>query len=166
MNDINPTAPPPPDIEAQKTPEMVKWIQHIGSGTGWLFLIAALSAVNSIIAVFGGELVFVVGLGITQVIDSLGFLIAAEAQNLSTLIKLVALALSLVPSIILGLFGFFGRKGQGWAFTAAAIVYGIDAVLVTVFGDFAGALFHLLGLFYIIRGAVAASRIKSSLGKA
>lgn len=153
----------PPAAEDQQSPaDLKKWVQYVGSGSGWLFLIAALSAVNSIISVFGGDLVFVVGLGITQLIDAFGTLIAAEAQELSIVVKLVSLILSLIPSVILALFGFFGRKAQGWAFIIAAITYGMDAILVFAFSDVPGGLFHLLGLFYIIRGAMGASRLKAA----
>ena len=42
------------------------------SGASWFFWIAGLSIINSIILLAGGQWNFIVGLGVTQIIDVIG----------------------------------------------------------------------------------------------
>src|SRR5690348_7668634 len=82
---------------------------RVVSGAKWFYWIAALSMVNSLVAVFGGNFHFVLGLGITSVVDEL----AKRAGSAGTILDFV------INGFVAGvfvLFGIFAVKGQKWAF--------------------------------------------------
>lgn len=165
MNEISPSAPPPAAVASPTAVEQSKWYEHIRSGSSWLWLIALLSIINSAISFFGGDLVFVVGLGISQFVDAVGVLVAEEAANAALIIRIVTFVISLAPALILAGFGFLARKGKTWAFAVPAVAYGLDLLLVLVFQDWLGAIFHLVALFYLVRGARAASNLKNAAAR-
>ena len=159
---MNQTLPASPQ-EAQASLKQQTWADQVRSGAGWLFIIALLSAVNSVISVFGGDIAFVVGLGITQLIDVFGFQIADGQPNIALVVRVFALVTSLGAAGALAVFGLFARRGGTWAFAVVFAGYALDTLLVLFFEDYMGALFHALGLFYIGRGALAAYRFNRSL---
>jgi hypothetical protein len=159
---MNQTPPASPQ-EAQASLKQQTWADQVRSGAGWLFIIALLSAINSVISFFGGDLAFVVGLGFTQLIDVLGFQIADGQPNIALVVRVFALVTSLGAAGALAVFGLFARRGGIWAFVIVGAGYALDTLLVLFFGDYLGALFHALGLFYIGRGALAAYRFNRSL---
>lgn len=163
MNDISPSAPPPPAAASSAANSQAKWLMQIRSGSSWIFWISGLSIINSIISLFEGNLTFVVGLGISQLIEAVGFLVAEEVPNSALLIQLIALALSVVPALVLAALGYFARKGKTWAFVITAVAYSLDMILVFIFADWVGGIFHILALFYIIRGAVAISNLRKAV---
>jgi len=141
-------------------PVLIKLAQRIRSGSGWIFAVAGLSAVNSIIVAIGLEFYFLVGLGVTQFIDAMGFFLAEEYVDMALIVKGIALILSLGVSGILALFGFFARRGHAWAFILVGLGYAVDALIVLYFEDFMGVIFHVLALFYIGSGTLAALKFK------
>ena len=65
------------------------------SGANWFFWIAGLSVVNSLAAFFDVEWGFIIGLGITQIVDGIAWVVAEETSGgTATAIKLVAFALN------------------------------------------------------------------------
>src|SRR6478672_6161125 len=52
---------------------------RVRAGAKWFYWIAALSLVNSLVAIFGGQFHFVVGLGITSIVDALAKGIGSSA---------------------------------------------------------------------------------------
>lgn len=158
MNPTFPTAPP----EAQASMQQMKWTEQVRSGSGWIFVIAALSVINSVISLFGGAIAFVVGLGLTQLVDAFGSVIA-EGQRMALVIRIAALVTSLGAAGALAVFGWFARKGGTWAFALVFAAYMLDTLVVLFFEDYMGALFHALGLFYIGRGAYAAYQMNRAV---
>ena len=63
--------PPPNDPQATYRMQIAAALVGIKRSAGWFDWIAALSVVNSVISLFNGNWTFVLGLGITQVIDYL-----------------------------------------------------------------------------------------------
>src|SRR6478736_1222143 len=84
------------------------------SGASWFYWIAALSLVNSISAFTGHSWRFILGLGVTQLID-------AATQEMGSSGKGVALGLDLVVIALLVLFGVFANKGHTWAFIVGMV---------------------------------------------
>jgi hypothetical protein len=159
MNNIAPQAqfpvmPSGPDLE------LIKLAGRIRSGSGWIIAIAALSAVNSIITAFGGELSFVVGMGITQMIDAFGVVFAEEIPEFATIIQVIVICLSLGVTGVLGIFAFFARRGHVWAFILSALGYFVDTLIILYFQDFYSLLFHVVALFFITNGTLAALKFR------
>ncbi|HPM80992.1 MAG TPA: hypothetical protein PLF81_09845, partial [Candidatus Anammoximicrobium sp.] len=65
------------------------------SGAGWFYWIAALSLVNSIILLSGGDRHFVVGLGVTLVADVVAKEVADQEPEIATVAKGIAFAFDL-----------------------------------------------------------------------
>ena len=63
-------------------------------GANWFFWIAGLSVINSLIITFGGEMSFVIGLGITQFIDGISIALKENGSG-------AAAYLLLIPSLFI-----------------------------------------------------------------
>ena len=125
----------------------------VASGSGWIFTIAALSAVNTVIGLFNIDIGFIFGLGLTQLIDVFGLLIAEGFPDLTLVIRGTATLLSLGIAGVLAVFGYFGRRRMTWAFILVLLGYFVDTGISVFIEDWIGALFHLVALFMIGRGA-------------
>lgn len=86
-----PLTPDPSSTEAAQS------LAALRNGTAWFFWIAGLSLVNAVITHAGSDLSFVAGLGVTQVIDALAIVAAAELPDAGLRI-LAAGALGLVST--------------------------------------------------------------------
>ena len=125
------------------------------SGANWFFWIAGLSLINSIIVRFRVGLLFIFGLGITQVVDA----VAAELGGAGVAISFV------INIIILGifvLFGIFARKGHVWAFVVGMILYALDGTLFLLVGpDYLSIGFHVLALVFMAAGVRATMKLNA-----
>lgn len=121
-------------------------------GSNLFFWIAGLSLVNSTVALFGGSLNFLMGLGMTQFVDGFALLLIEDLGPDSTLIVGgVAFVLDLLIAGIFVLFGIFSRK-HPWAYIAGMIVYAVDGLIFLLVKDIIGFGFHILVLFGILAG--------------
>lgn len=128
------------------------------SGADWFFWIAGLSLINSIILLAGGQWSFIVGLGITQIIDTIGLGIAKEAGIIGNIIAFVFDALAAGIFII---FGIFSKKRYSWAFIVGMILYALDGLLFLLVRDFLSIGFHIFALYCIYGGFKANKLLKS-----
>ena len=133
--------------------------RQIKSGASWFFLIAGLSLVNSIVASTGSGWRFVVGLGVTQIIDGIGSGMAGAGTAIS-------LALAFVVTGIFAGVGIFARKRQAWAFIVGMVLYGLDCALLIILGilytsDWLSIGFHVFALYCIFAGLRACNRLKA-----
>jgi hypothetical protein len=131
------------------------------SGANWFFWIAGLSLINSIILLSGGQWNFIVGLGITQIIDSFGLAASGEAGGAG---KIVVFIFDLMVAGVFILFGVLARKGYGGAFIVGMIVYALDGMLFLLVKDFLSIGFHIFIMFLIFSGYGAYKKLKS-MGK-
>ncbi len=118
--------------------------RRVNSGANWFMWIAGLSLVNSVSRFAGSGFHFVIGLGLTQVIDQLAGSINA-----------VVLVLDVIAAGIFVGFGLLARQRRDWAFIVGMILYGLDALLFVLVKDVVSIGFHLFALFYIYRGLKA-----------
>lgn len=132
---------------------------RIRSGINWFYWIAGLSLVNSAVYLLGMKLTFVVGLGITQFIDGIITGIIKELGPDWTLLRLVGLAVNICIAGMFVLMGYFGRKRVRWPVIAGLILYVLDALLVLVFQDYLGAVFHALAIFGLWGGLQAMGQL-------
>jgi len=135
------TARPANDLMLRR----VRAEQVVKSGANWFVWIAGLSVVNSIVGMSGGRLHFIVGLGITQVVDAL----AHQAGSAGMFLDLI------INGFVAGLFVFFwnfARKGQKWAFLVGMVIYALDGLLLLLFKDILSVAFHAYALYRIYIG--------------
>lgn len=126
------------------------------SGARWFFWIGALSLVNSVSLLSGGDWSFCIGLGSTQVIDA----VAIGLGGGSSIGKMIAFGLdAVVAGIFLG-FGFLASKGMGWAYIVGMTLYAFDAMISFGCSDWLSLAFHGLAIFCIYGGWQANRQLK------
>ncbi len=134
--------------------------KRVASGTGWFLWIAALSLVNSAAVLSGSTWNFLIGLGMTQVVD--GFAQGMVQAGAPPALRFVAFGIDLV---IAGLFfgaGLLARRGRAGVCLAGMIVYGLDAFIGVAFQDWPMAGFHAFALFYLGSGYPAIRQLRAA----
>jgi hypothetical protein len=114
----------------------------------WFYWIAGLSLINSAVVIFGGNFHFVVGLGVTSVVDAL----AKQAGSAGVVLDLI------INGCIAGLFilfGSFASKAQKWAFLVGMALYALDGLLLLTARDILSVAFHAYALYCLYRGLAA-----------
>ena len=131
------------------------------AGANRFYWIAGLSLLNSVILLFGGNLRFVVGLGMTSIVD--GMLSAAHIPTVTVL----GLFINLLIAGVYVVFGIFGTRRQTWAFLVGMIFYLLDGLIFLIGPDFLSLAFHAYFLFALFKGYQACTRyhaIQQQLG--
>jgi GYF domain 2 len=135
--------------------ELEKKIKSCGS---WFYWIAALTLINTIVAMCGSNWGFVLGLTITQLIDAV--VVTVVPQEFSLVAKLAVCAVDLVA---VGLFVFLGvmacRK-QMWPFAVGVTLYGLDTLLTLLSFSIVSIGIHGWALFSLVMGMRAAQEWK------
>lgn len=137
--------------------ERLKTEEQFKAGANWFFWIAGLSLINSIILLAGGQWSFIIGLGITQIIDTFG-LMAAEKIGFTG--NIIAFIFDIMAAGIFILFGVLSRKGYGGAFVIGMILYVLDGMLFLLVQDYLSIGFHVFALFFIYGGFKANKTLK------
>ena len=122
---------------------------RVRAGAKWFYWIAGLSMINSLAVISGGNFHFVVGLGVTSVVD-------AMARQVGSMGSVLDVVINGFVSGTFVLFGYFAVKGQRWAFLVGMGLYALDGLLLLGAKDFLGMGFHAYALFAIYRGLQAA----------
>src|SRR6185369_7005091 len=100
------------------------------NGGQWFYWIAGLSLVNAAIGLAGGEWRFILGLGVTQIVQEL-----AKSGSNGTTAGLVGLA-------VIAIFAVLAQRavqGQGWAFVLGMTLYALDGGIFVLIQDWASA---------------------------
>lgn len=140
--------------------ELQKLRRSCSSGANWFYWIAGLSLVNSLILVFDGEWSFVVGLGVTQAIDSIAQALAEDSViDNSLVIQIMAFALDVAVAAIFVLLGRLAAKRLGWPFVVGMILYAMDGLIFLLVQDWVSIGFHCFALFCIYGGYVALQKL-------
>jgi hypothetical protein len=135
---------------------------QLRGGASWFWWIAGLSLVNSIIMVSGGQWNFVLGLAITQFVDTIAQLVAKESgPNVGMAITAFGLALDVAVAGLFVLFGFLARKGMIWSFIAGMVLYAIDGLIFLWLGSWVNVGFHAFALFGLYGGLKAARTLRN-----
>ena len=152
---VAPSAAPPSALTSSQQLALLKIAlnRRVQSGAHWFFWITGLSILNSIISLGGGRWRFIIGLGITQIVDAV-----AAGAKLGTGIPLV---LDILASGIFVFFGLQARKRRNWAFLTGMILYALDMLLLALFKDILGIGFHLYALYFIYRGMKANEKLEA-----
>jgi hypothetical protein len=127
-------------------------------GANWLFWIAGLSVVNAVVFMAGSNWVFLGGLGVTYIAA-----IAAIKAG-STQVAFIGAFVTIWATAFFACLGYFGRKGQQWAFITGMALYAVDALLVLYLQAWLMLLFHGYIFFRLYQG-YASSRQHHAFNK-
>jgi hypothetical protein len=156
--------PPAPDQQQisrmMQTSELQRRLKNGASNFYW---IAGLSVLNTLVFIFGGGITFVVGLGITQIVDGFAAAAAQYSPASAILFKGIGFIISLVISGVFVFFGVFAGKEKKWAFIIGMVLYGLDAILMLVFKEYLGFGFHLFFLWLLYTGLRALNQLQKSI---
>lgn len=142
------------DPAAHAAAERFRLESQFRNGANWFFWIAGMSLINSLIGLFGGNWSFVIGLGLTQVIDAM--LTTGDGEIGSRLIG--TLLTAGVAGIFLA-FGHFAREGRRAAFIAGILLYVIDTLIFVVVRDVLAIALHAFALFCLVKGMQAKDQL-------
>ena len=130
-------------------------LARVRIGAKWFYWIAGLSVINSAVMIFGGNFHFVVGLGITSVVD----VMAKQAGAAGVLLDVT---INGMVAGIFALFGYFACKAQKWAFFVGMALYVLDGLLLLTVQDFLSVAFHAYALYCIYRGLSQANVVTAA----
>ena len=130
---------------------------RVRSGADWFFWIAGMSVVNSVATLFGSTWQFVLGLGVTQIVD-------AVAAELGGAAQVVALLSGIVPVAFFAVMGYLARRGRRWPFVVGMLAFAVDGVVVLLLQNVISAAFHAYALYRIYGGFRAARQIHEPSG--
>jgi len=129
-------------------------LARLRSGARWFYWVAGLSLVNTAAAFAGGHIHFMVGLGITQVVD-------AVARKAGAAATLPALVIDVMTAGVFLAIGLWSSRCNQFAFGIGMLLYAADGALLLVAHDGLSVAFHGLALFFMYRGFAAAQQLRS-----
>lgn len=133
----------------------LKLSQQIKSASGWISAVGLLSLINSIVyQLLGGDISFLIGLGISQIIDGIG--VPQDQLGL-----VIAVGANAIIAIIFYIFAYKAKKLNKWAFLLTMIIYALDTIIFAYIQDYISFAFHLLALCYIYSGFKACRQLKN-----
>jgi hypothetical protein len=141
-----------PVLPSQDNPQLER---RVRSAARWFFWIAGLSLVNTFSASSSGGVVFVIGLGVTQLID--GF-----ARQLSQNGTAIALAINVIAAGLFVALGLFAWKRHSWSFIVGMVLYALDALIFLIAGMWLGLAFHVFVIFWMYQGLRANMQLKAA----
>jgi hypothetical protein len=145
--------------EAENTADALRTENQFKNGANWFYWIAGLSVINSLVIMFGGEISFIVGLGITQIVDAIAWeLKNTEGMNLDYILFVVSLFISGVFAI----FGYFSRKRMIGVYVTGMILYALDGLIFFLVADWLSIGFHVFVLYSLFGGLKALKTINDT----
>src|SRR5499433_1765056 len=148
------TVAAPPTARPRATPsaEQQGLERQRRGGGQWFYWIAGLSLINAALAFSGQQWRFILGLGLTQLVQEM-----AASGSAGTIGGLVGVALIVVFAVL----GQRAVAGHQWAFLVGMILFGLDGLLFVLIQDWIGVAFHAFALLMIGRGYAAARQLPS-----
>jgi hypothetical protein len=140
--------------------ELMQLEGQLRNGASWFYWIAGLSVINTAIVLFGGAWSFIIGLGITQVIDAVAYTVAENAQEGSAfIVKGMGVVLDLAVAGLFVVFGWLALQKKAWAFLVGMVLYAMDGMLFLLVQDYLSLGFHAFALFCIFTGYQAMKKL-------
>lgn len=137
------------NLTPSAAPDVAATHAQIKSAGSWFYWIAGLSLVNSISAFSGASWRFIIGLGITQLLE-----------QTTGAVGTVGLVLAIVTAGVFVVLGVFACKGHLWAFIVGMVLFALDGVIFLLSKDWLGVGFHVVVLFFLVRGVQACLALK------
>lgn len=152
-----------PASDADVAAARIQLLKQGQSGADWFFWIAGLSLVNTAIVHFGGNVQFVVGLGVTLIVDAITRALAdGESDSTKVLLTVIAVGFSVFCSLVACGMGWLSRKRFLVVYGLGMFLYLLDGLLYVSLGDWMSVAFHGFALF-CMWGGFAAFRQLSAL---
>lgn len=123
---------------------------RIANSASWFIWIAGISLINSVFAMTGSSHHFILGLGLTQLIDFI---------PKSTTGHAIAFGCDLLVAMTWVLFQWQGKQGKRWPFIVGVIFLVMDTLLLLVFQEWFSAAFHVYAVMQVFVGIRAASEL-------
>jgi hypothetical protein len=136
--------------------ERAETLRQVNRGANWFFWITGLSLSNLILIAANSSLNFLIGLGITRYLSTLG-------SNLSYYVSWYTTPITAAAWGLLVTFGIFARKLKTWAFVTGMSFYFGDTLLLVYLEDWFSTAFHVLVLIIIYRGFNASRVYKRAI---
>lgn len=159
---------PGASVEAPAAPQatliaaVLKMQAQHKSGATWFYWIAGLSVINSIVILVGSKWSFIIGLGITQVIDGIAQGVSQQAAaNTAMLIKSMGFLFDLLVAGLFLFFGYFAAKRQTWSYVTGMVLYAFDGLIFLMVMDFLSIGFHIFALVCIYSGLQASIKLRA-----
>ena len=127
-------------------------VGRIRAGAKWFYWIAGLSIINSLAVIFKANFHFVVGLGVSSLVDAFARRVGSAGSVLDLIIN------GFIAGVFV-LFGAFAVKAQRWAFLAGMALYLFDGLLLVSVKQYLGVAFHAYALYAIYRGFIVTSQL-------
>ena len=160
LNQMTPNENSPNPAEMKSAIEARLQVEaRLKAGASWFYWVAALSIINSVIVLFGGEFAFLFGLGITQFIDGFMQSVDGAAPAIGPMAKLIGFSINLGIAVVVILFGRKAHARKPWAFQVGMALYLVDGVLILLAEDYLGLAFHGWVLFGLYSGLQACNEL-------
>lgn len=148
-------------LKEKATIEAEALVKRHRDGSGWFFWIAGLSLVNSVVILAGSDWSFLIGLGVTQIIDAIALALAEESGATGfSIFTVIAFLLDVLVAGSFVLWGVLARMGQRWAYVVGMVLYILDGLIFLLVMDLPSIGFHLFALFFIFTGFKASGQLK------
>jgi hypothetical protein len=142
--------------------EVLKLQSQHKAGATWFHWIAGLSVINSLIVLLGSKWSFIVGLGITQLVDGIVMSVAQQAATQSGLfLKVMGFVFNLLIAGLFVFFGLFAMRRRTGIYIVGMILYAFDGLIFLLVKDFLSIGFHIFALVCIYNGLQASIKLKA-----
>ena len=139
-------SPPSGSQDPKTTIAKLTLTAQMKGGASWFYWIAGLSLINTIASLSGTHWRFILGLGLTQIVDGVALRLGGAGANIAAVVVDV-----FITGLFL-LFGVFAARGQKWAFLIGMILFGLDTGLEFLLKDWLSLAFHGYILYRIYGG--------------
>jgi len=120
-------------------------------GARWFYWVAAVSLINTVVALSGQHWRFIIGLGTTQVANALAL---RTGRGWAPALVLDHV---LIGGFVLA--GYLALQGQLWAFAVGIAVYALDGLVFLAARNWIGLGFHVFVLVMVFKGLQAAHQL-------
>ena len=154
MTPSTPTSSPLPETVILQS--HFKAVNQLKGGASWFYWIAGLSLINSLIILAGSDWNFLIGLGLTQVIDVFARVLSADmSATAGLIIKGIAFVLDLGVAGLCVLLGWLAKKRYAWSFIVGMILYALDGLIFVLVASWPSVGFHVFALVGLYGGLKA-----------
>jgi hypothetical protein len=138
--------------------ERLKLEKQLIKGANWFFWIAAVSGINTLNLIIGGNTSFVLGLGITRIIGGFAYGMAGgSGSNIPLIISFILDGLFILLFFILG---HFSKRRKNWAFIVGIAIYALDTLVFIWASEMVNIGFHIFALVMIFDGFKANKKLR------
>ena len=102
----------------------------------------------------GGKVHFIVGMGVTTVVDA----VAKQAGGVGLVAGII---INVFVAVVCAAFGVLGNRRKAWAMWVGMALYTLDGLLLLLFQDWLSVAFHGYALFRIYQGLGAIKELEA-----